>query len=462
MIFSRVAFQVAIAAHLANVSAARHYLIHKQHRHRARKGTRLATTTIRRQRRSIESIHRELGPIYFRRAYRMSKKSFHILLTTIHAYLRASLLHPQETTNAPNGRIPLATHLAIAIRYFAGGEAYDLQTTFGVSHSQIFVSVDAVMDAVNSCPSISIDFPTCYDEQRKLARSFEACSAADISGCCGCIDGYLVWTHKPSENDCTYLGIGSSKFLCGRKLKFGLNLQAVCDSKLRFLDISILFGGATSDLLSFECSNLRHKLGTPGFLAPGLFLIGDNAYINQTFFATPYPNVRSAQDEIHKQKDTYNYYLSNLRVKIECAFGMLVNRWGFLRKKTPQKYSVQKTISAVSCLCRLHNFLINQTIADNTEDTTTIPPHTCEDDLSLRLGGAAPLTSYNNEGFLTAHQLRDAGHHQEDHDRRGMTQQANRVAQQVDITMPRETLCQMIADKDLRRPAVRRMAGRRS
>ena len=460
MHFSQVAVQIITAARFVNLAAAREYMRHREHRRRTRKGSKLGSRNIRRQRKTIECIYREMGPIYFRRAYRMSKSSFDKLLTTIHGYLRSSLLFPRQTQNAPNGTIPISTRLAIAIRFFAGGDAYDISTIFGVSHTQVFVSIDAVIDAVNCCPALSISFPTCHNEQRQIAAEFEAYSAAGVKGCCGCIDGLLIWTHQPTEAECEEIGVGSSKFMCGRKLKFGLNLQAVCDSKLRFLDISILFGGATSDLLSFECSNLRHLLGTEGFLAPDLYLFGDNAYINQTWFATPYPNVHGSdqQDDIHKQKDTYNFYHSNIRVKIECAFGLLVNRWGFLRKKAPQKYTMQKTISTVSCLCRLHNFLINETISNNTqEDTISVPPHICEDDLNLRLEGAAPLTTYHNEDttFLTADQLRNPGHHTRDHDRRAMRQRANRAAQQLHTVMPRDVLCQMFADEGLRRPTVR-------
>ncbi|GFH55306.1 predicted protein [Chaetoceros tenuissimus] len=36
------------------------------------------------------------------------------------------------------------------------------------------------------------------------------------------------------------------KWFCSRKNKYGLNLQAICDSRKRFLDLSILFGGSSS------------------------------------------------------------------------------------------------------------------------------------------------------------------------------------------------------------------------
>ena len=171
------------------------------------------------------------------------------------------------------------------------GGPYDIHVLFGVSYTEVFRSVDIIVDAVNSTSSLDITFPTDHEEQKKLAGEFESISAAGFKGCCGCIDGLLIWIHRPSQNECAAIGIGSTPFYCGRKHKFSLNLQALCDRHLRFTDISILFGGATSDTLVFELSSMKHKLDTPGFLSPGLFVVGDNAYLNTPFLAIPSPNV---------------------------------------------------------------------------------------------------------------------------------------------------------------------------
>ena len=55
----------------------------------------------------------------------------------------------------------------------------------------------------------------------------------------------------------------------------------------------------------------------------------DNAYVNTSFMATPFKGSNSGV------KDAYNFYHSQLRINIECAFGMLVHRWGVLRKPLP-------------------------------------------------------------------------------------------------------------------------------
>jgi hypothetical protein len=109
----------------------------------------------------------------------------------------------------------------------------------------------------------------------------------------------------------------ASKFFCGQKHKFGLNCQAVADCQGRFLDMSIRYPASTSDCLAFESSKLYNDL-KDGLLAQGLCLFGNNAYLNSPFLATPYPNVSGGY------KDAYNFFHSQLRIRVECAFGMFV------------------------------------------------------------------------------------------------------------------------------------------
>jgi hypothetical protein len=59
-----------------------------------------------------------------------------------------------------------------------------------------------------------------------------------------------------------------AKFFCGRKHKYGLNCQAICDSRGRFLDVSVMYPASTSDVLSFESATIYGRL-EKGLLAPG-------------------------------------------------------------------------------------------------------------------------------------------------------------------------------------------------
>ena len=89
-------------------------------------------------------------------------------------------------------------------------------------------------------------------KQDEIAREFQRVSTANISICAGAIDGILVWIKKPTLKEANRAKCGKMKFLCGRKEKFDLNCQAVSDVNGPFLDISIQYGGSSSDCLALE------------------------------------------------------------------------------------------------------------------------------------------------------------------------------------------------------------------
>ena len=221
----------------------------------------------------------------------MTYGTFLRLLAIIRPYQSAECrgMGSRNYRHVTNGRIDFSTRLACALRIFAGGDAPDIISTYGISKTAVHDSVDFIIEAVNKCPSLAIKFPTDHDEQKKITDGFKAKSKVGFDICAGCIDGMLVWIEKPTDQECDFVNVGSKKFFCGRKCKFGLNLQATCDHEKRFLNISIKFPGATSDFLSFEGSEFRQLLETPGFLALGLCIFGDNAYVNKFYMATPFP-----------------------------------------------------------------------------------------------------------------------------------------------------------------------------
>jgi DDE superfamily endonuclease len=85
--------------------------------------------------------------------------------------------------------------------------------------------------------------------------------------------------------------------------------------------------------------------------------------------ATPFPATTGGT------KDAYNFYHSQLRINIECAFGRLVARWSILRTAIPMNVTIAKTTALVLCLAKLHNFCINEADAEainTTRDSTHI------------------------------------------------------------------------------------------
>jgi len=285
----------------------------------------------------------------------------------------------------------------------------------GISHSEVFNSVWKIVDAVNLCDELAFKYPASHEEQKKIAEGFLAKSYPGFTWCAGAIDCMLVWIEKPTETQCVEASVGRKKWFCGRKKKFGIALQGTCDVEGRFLDVVMEHPAWTSDFLAFTTCPLYHKLEVQGFLAEGLCFFGDKAYVNCRYMATPYRGATVGTSE-----DNYNFFHSQLRIRIECAFGMLVGRWGVLRKAIPATVGLRKITAMVMCLCRLHNFLINRRIEERGpsvvrplgrpgEDLERVDNPLSGDELDIAANGGVPL-----EENGTPVQLLDGGYHHDD------------------------------------------------
>ena len=146
----------------------------------------------------------------------------------------------------------------------------------------------------------------------------------------------LVWTEKPSKRQCMEVGVDDGKFYCGRKGKFGLNLQAVCDARHWFKYISLQHPASASDYLAFVTSSLYGQLMEGEGIPQGYCLYGDNAYVNESYMAVPF------QAMVNGPKDSYNFYHSQVRINIECSFGILTNRWHLLKTPLSSKISISR------------------------------------------------------------------------------------------------------------------------
>jgi hypothetical protein len=238
----------------------------------------------------------------------MNQKSFWKLHRLIAPYFEKKKRSPKKKhrDGAANGIITSAVRLSCALRYFAGGRPEDIALVHGVSHTEVFRSVWFVVDAVNRCDPLSFSFPSDHKEQKAIAKGFQSKSQPSFGSCAGAIDGMLLWIEKPTDYEALLAQCGPKKFFCGRKHKFGLNLQGMCDSECRFLDIAIGHPASTSDFLAFSTSKLYRQLEKPGFLHRSLAIFGDSAYVNNGYFVTPFPNVSSGS------KDDFNFFHSQV------------------------------------------------------------------------------------------------------------------------------------------------------
>ena len=415
-----------------------------------------------RERVPVGKVHRIMGARIFRRAFRMTLISFWRLYSILLPHIRAASIAIRDyqckggrvggnyvLPPIPNGSISPSIRLGAAIRYFAGGSPYDIVCVFGISYSEVMNSVWIAVEAINNCPQFKIAYPDSLEDQRKIAAGFEAASVPGIRNCAGAIDGILIWMLKPSLKEAKKSGVDQKKFLCGRKHKFGLNCQAVSDCRGRILDISIRCGGASSDCLAFEASELYTRLEN-GLMKQDVdnerfVLFGDNAYLNTAYMATPYTNV--AGDPNRAAEDNYNFYHSQLRIRVECAFGILVQRWGLLRMAIPRNIGVARVVGLVNALAKLHNFCIGE-----SNVLERIPRMYDRDRLHIMNADGGYISFGRDNGqqdTLVPTALMHAGEHFDDIAASDLRSRQRRSAVNE---LPRDVLFQMIADGHWQRP----------
>ena len=176
----------------------------------------------RRTRRTIESIYLEVGPQVFKRMYRMTYHTFLDLVELLEPFMKESKKRKRGAD--PNGPIPNALRVALALRYFCGGCPHDIPIARGVSKIEVYISVWRVVDAVNKCPQLQFEYPTSHEEQANIALGFQEKSTINLDNCAGAIDCILIWINQPTRPDIMHnIKFGGAKFFCGRKKKLVRN-----------------------------------------------------------------------------------------------------------------------------------------------------------------------------------------------------------------------------------------------
>lgn len=141
---------------------------------------------------------------------------------------------------------------------------------------------------------------------------------------------------------------GSKKMVC-------LNMQAVCNSKYLFTAVTCMHVGCTNDANAFETCSLKDLCASLPF---PFHWNGDNAYTLSESLMIPYPGQNL--HITHPSLEAFNFYHSQLRIWIECTFGIFIRRWGILWK--PMEFDLNFQFEIIHALCRLHNFCMQRAL----------------------------------------------------------------------------------------------------
>ena len=172
--------------------------------------------------------------------------------------------------------------------------------------------------------------------------------------CVSAIDGWLCRIKTPAITQ-----TGNVKaYFSGHYKAPGINVQAACmhilDSNMYL--VSVLVQHQIGLLIQY----LIYLLTFEG-LSDEYFAIGDCAYIASESMLVPYQG--SQKDNTYK--DSFNFHLSQCRIRIEQAFGLMTTKWGILQK--PLRVQLKNVAKVILCITRLHNYTINERLSiDNT------------------------------------------------------------------------------------------------
>jgi len=293
-----------------------------------------------------------------RRHLRMSDSSFLRLLSLF----RDKLEVDRQMGSRRGGAILPELCLYACLRYLAGGSYSDIKFFTGISVASLYRVVWKCIDAINECDSLAVKFPTTLDEVKEAAKGFETISTQGcIWNCVSVIDGYHLQIQTPSKNEVRNV----RSFFSGHYQTHGLNIQAACDHNCCFTFLGVAGPGVMGDR---DAINMV-KLGSLVEDLPGLYcVIGDCAYTPSEHLVPIY------RGGITSQNDNFNFFASQLRIRIEMAFGLMVKKWGILAR--PLSIKMIKIKRLVVAIARLHNFCINERLAmlSNNRDRVVFTP----------------------------------------------------------------------------------------
>ena len=92
------------------------------------------------------------------------------------------------------------------------------------------------------------------------------------------------------------------------------------------------------------------------------YVVGDSAYTLSLTVMTPFTKRDLQNPHTVAERDNYNFFLSQLRIRIEMAIGILVNKWRVF--KTPIHFDISKCHKIITSTIRLHNYVINRKIIE--------------------------------------------------------------------------------------------------
>lgn len=195
-----------------------------------------------------------------------------------------------------------------------------------------------------------------------IARGFDV--KANFPQCVGAIDGKHIRVCNPAN---------SGSLFFNYKAFFSIVLLAIVDSNYKFVFVDIGAYGKECDSTILQNSKLyelmiNNNLPLPqpqplsgsNIPTPYVF-VGDEAFGLSKHIMRPYGG-----QNLDLQQKVFNYRLSRARRYVECAFGIMANKWRIFHRPIDVSYDFATDI--IKACCVLHNFVLNRDGAQTFEE----------------------------------------------------------------------------------------------
>jgi DDE superfamily endonuclease len=288
--------------------------------------------------------------------FRMSLLSFNKLVEILRESLEVHECQARRSSKT-NGPILPELVVAMSLRWLAGGQWQDIKKVYGVSKCHFYYLRSKFMNAIIGCSALDIWLPDSSDNDalQALALQFERKASVPVfRGCVGALDGMTVFIKAPTaleaENVLAYYS--------GHYKHDSLNVQALSDYRGKFLYFAVAAPGSFPDANALSLTRLQKWIDS---LPAGFYVVADNAYTISEHVLIPF----SGSQRHVPQNSSYNYFLSQLRIRIEQAFGQFSVKWRIIRKPLETRL-ITSSLLLATC-ARLHNFIIENDWQSNEE-----------------------------------------------------------------------------------------------
>lgn len=233
-----------------------------------------------------------------------------------------------------------------------------------------------------------------------IASTFE--STANFPHCLGAVDGKHIRLTCPFNSGSMYFNY---------KAYFSVVLMAIADAKYKFTYVDIGSYGKDCDSAIFKRSSLWKSIESnyqqlpnekclPGTEEPKVpyFFVGDEAFGLHKHLLRPFGGTH-----LTIEQRIFNYRLCRARRYVECAFGILTNKWRVLHR--PLNVQPDFAVKIVKACIVLHNFVRDRD-GFLVDDTTSI---TGLEDLPREVNIRGGLTANNIRNTLCRYFMTNAG-----------------------------------------------------